>query len=93
MYFKDCEIRELSAGVFSGLEKSLEILDLSENFLSNISNEVFHNFNALESVSLRDNPSIKVHVANLFISNQHTLGELDLRGIHQKGFHFDGLKK
>lgn len=65
---------------FEGLENYLEILDLSENNISLLTEGVFHRLELLRILSLQDNRVTGLNPAETFNSFQFTLYKLDLSG-------------
>lgn len=80
LYIRDCDLTVVSPIAFNGLEDYLEKLDLSGNNITVLHDEFLFKFNALRSLTLRDN-LIKsfspIEVSNGF---QKTLFKLDLSG-------------
>ncbi|XP_049797448.1 chaoptin [Schistocerca nitens] len=77
---RDCGLSELSARAFSGLEATLQALDLSANNLTELPQQLFHEFDFLRTLSLRDNSISQVRPAETLTGFQYSLYRLDLTG-------------
>lgn len=55
LYFSDCNLIDVNSADFSGLETSLELLDLSGNNITNLQNHIFQEFDFLRTLIFRDN--------------------------------------
>lgn len=71
---------EIHPDAFEGLENYLELLDLSENSISMIPKDVFHQFKYLRVLSIRDNMVQRFNPTEVFNGFQFTLHKLDLSG-------------
>ena len=77
---RHCALKEISPLAFSGLENWLEILDLSGNHISVLPDEIFHRFEVLRTLSIRDNALIKIDAVQSLNGFQFSLYSLDLSG-------------
>lgn len=81
LYIRYCSLSHVSPLAFEGLGPTLQILDMSGNSISNMSESTFHNFDVLRALNLRENelraPLIHSEMFNDF---QFTLLRLDLSG-------------
>ncbi|XP_063912433.1 chaoptin-like isoform X1 [Zophobas morio] len=80
LYMRHCALKEISPLAFSGLENWLEILDLSGNHISVLPDEIFHRFEVLRTLSIRDNALIKIDAVQSLNGFQFSLYSLDLSG-------------
>lgn len=81
LYIRYCSLSFVSPLAFEGLGPSLQILDMSGNNISNLSENTFHNFDVFRVLNLRDNMLLKplLH-SEMFNDFQSTLLRLDLSG-------------
>ncbi|XP_057660247.1 chaoptin isoform X2 [Diorhabda carinulata] len=80
LYLRSCGLTTVNPMAFSGLENSLEILDLTGNNISLLPETVFHLLQLLRTLSLRDNDIQKLNPIETFNGFQFTLYNLDLSG-------------
>ncbi|XP_018322079.2 chaoptin [Agrilus planipennis] len=80
LYMRGCEINEISPLAFDGLENSLHVLDLSGNNITALHHEIFHRFDVLRTVSLKDNLITDFNPVETFNGFQYTLYKLDISG-------------
>lgn len=80
LYLRSCGLSQVAPSAFAGLENSLELLDLSGNNISYLPQEVFHRFQFLRTLSLRDNAIKSLIPAETFNGFQFILNKLDLSG-------------
>ncbi|KAJ8969360.1 hypothetical protein NQ317_004632, partial [Molorchus minor] len=66
LYLRGCGLTEVSPAAFGGLENSLEILDLSGNNITMLPQDVFHRFEFLRTLLLRDNTIISLNPIEAF---------------------------
>ncbi|CAG7698441.1 unnamed protein product [Allacma fusca] len=70
----NCLISDLNPKAFRGLEKSLRVLDLSFNNITEFPDDVFENLDNLNSLNLRDNQiDLTVDHLEQFSNNLHSL--------------------
>lgn len=80
LYLRSCGLTHISPTAFAGLENSLELLDLSGNNISYLPQEVFHRFQYLRTLLLRDNVLKGLNPTETFNGFQFTLNKLDMSG-------------
>ncbi|CAH1974718.1 unnamed protein product [Acanthoscelides obtectus] len=93
LFLRGCGLTEVEPSAFSGLENYLELLDLSGNNISNLPQDIFHRFESLRTLSLRDNVLKDLNPVETFISFQFTLYELDLSGSENMPFSLQDLRR
>nr|CAD7423248.1 unnamed protein product [Timema monikensis] len=77
---RDCGVTALSPGAFSGLEPSLQLLDLAGNNLTVLPNHLFHDFDFLRTLYLAENRVAGVNPGDALNGFQYSLYRLDLSG-------------
>ncbi|XP_044258031.1 chaoptin isoform X2 [Tribolium madens] len=80
LYMRNCGLKEISPLAFSGLENFLEILDLSGNHISSLSDEIFQRLVLLKTLSLRENTLKKFNAIQSLNGARFSLYHLDLSG-------------
>lgn len=80
LYLRNCGLSLISPSAFTGLENSLELLDLSGNNISFLPHEVFHRFQFIRTLLLRDNTLKGLKPTETFNGFQFTMNKLDLSG-------------
>lgn len=81
LYIRYCSLSFVSPLAFEGLGPSLQILDMSGNNISNLSENTFHNFDVFRVLSLRDNKlGAPLLHSDMFNDFQLTLLRLDVSG-------------
>ncbi|XP_065076627.1 chaoptin-like isoform X2 [Ochlerotatus camptorhynchus] len=55
LYIRHCGLDFISPDAFAGLETSLQVLDLSGNNLTHLADDLFHDFDYLRFLNLKDN--------------------------------------
>lgn len=80
LYMRNCNLKEISPLAFSGLENFLEVLDLSGNHISSLSDEIFQALGLLKTLSLRENTLLKLNAIQSINGAQFSLYHLDLSG-------------
>ncbi|XP_033217135.1 chaoptin-like isoform X2 [Belonocnema kinseyi] len=80
LYFTDCDLLEVSSEQFSGLESSLELLDLSGNNITEIESHIFQEFDFLRTLIFRENHIDFLSQEEVFSGFQYSLYNLDLSG-------------
>lgn len=93
LYMRKCGLSTISPAAFSGLENYLQILDLSENNLTILPNDIFHRFDMLRTLSLKDNRIIDLNPLELFTSFQFTLYKLDFSGVENDVISIQELRR
>ncbi|XP_050498519.1 chaoptin isoform X1 [Diabrotica virgifera virgifera] len=93
LYLRSCGLTQINPAAFEGLEKYLEILDLSGNNISLLPEAVFHPFQLLRSLSLRDNILQKLNPIEDFNGFQFTLYNLDLSGNEKLSLSLQDLRR
>ncbi|KAJ8961557.1 hypothetical protein NQ318_014809 [Aromia moschata] len=93
LYLRSCGLTEVSPAAFGGLENYLEILDLSGNNISILPQDVFHRFEFLRTLSLRDNIVQTLNPAETFNGFQFTLYKLDLSGTENAPMSLQDLRR
>lgn len=81
LYIRYCSLSIISPLAFEGLGPTLQVLDLSGNSISNLSENTFHKFDMFHMLTLHDNKLMAplVH-SEMFNHFQFTLLRLDLSG-------------
>lgn len=74
----DCEISELAADAFSGLESHLEILNMDGNNLTKVPPYFFKQFKRLKSLSLKNNFIEEFDFDRMFDGHHYSLQTLDV---------------
>nr|CAD7452145.1 unnamed protein product [Timema tahoe] len=77
---RDCGVTALSPGAFSGLEPSLQLLDLAGNNLTVLPNHLFHDFDFLRTLYLAENRVAGVNPGDALNGFQYSLYRLDFSG-------------
>lgn len=90
LFLRYCDLTHVSPLAFAGLENSLEILDLSGNRITEIT-DLFHGLEILKTLSLRDNLIEKLDSS--LHGFQFSLTKLDLSGNTKLGVSFQELRK
>ncbi|XP_046834184.1 chaoptin-like [Vespa crabro] len=80
LYFSDCNLIDVNSADFTGLETSLELLDLSGNNITNLQNHIFQEFDFLRTLIFRDNRIDTFSPVEVFNGFQYSLYNLDLSG-------------
>ena len=75
-----CGLTNLSQGAFAGLEKSLQLLDLGANNLTDFPHHLFHAFNFLHILTLRGNKLSPFSPEYSLQDFQASLNFLDISG-------------
>lgn len=68
LYFVDCDLTDMTSASLRGLEFSLELLDLSGNNMTDLSNNIFQEYDFLRTLSFRENKIAKFAPGNSFKS-------------------------
>lgn len=55
LYFSDCDLLEINSANLAGLESTLELLDVSGNNITVLSNRLFQDFDFLHTLIFREN--------------------------------------
>lgn len=79
--------------MFSGLEGSLEILDLSGNKITTLQQNLFHRFEILRNLNLNENAIKDLNAIEAFNGLQYTLFKLDLSGTTNAPIAVQDLKR
>lgn len=93
LYLRSCGLIKISPAAFSGLENYLELLDLSGNNISLLPQDVFHRFELLRTLSLRDNMIENLNPTEAFNGFQFTLYKLDLSGTNNLPISIQELRR
>ncbi|XP_015839467.1 chaoptin isoform X1 [Tribolium castaneum] len=93
LYLRDCGLTEISPLAFSGLENFLEILDLSGNHISSLSDDVFQRLELLKTLSLRENTLKQLNAVQSLNGARFSLYHLDLSGNENAPVSLQELKK
>ncbi|XP_015178176.1 PREDICTED: chaoptin-like isoform X2 [Polistes dominula] len=80
LYFSDCNLIEVNSADFSGLESSLEVLDLSGNNITNLQSHLFQEYDFLRTLIFRENRIDTFSPVEVFNGFQYSLYNLDLSG-------------
>lgn len=94
LYIRYCSLSYVSPLAFEGLGATLQILDMSGNNISNLSENTFHNFDVFRSLNLRNNRLLAplVH-SEMFNDFQFTLLKLDLSGEGNEATNLQDLRR
>ncbi|KAI4459845.1 antigen bsp putative-related [Holotrichia oblita] len=93
LYIRKCGLNHISPLAFGGLENSLQILDLSGNNISSLSEEIFHRFDVIRTLVLRGNSIKNLNPTQFFSGLQYTLLYLDLSGTENEAMSIPDLKR
>ncbi|KAJ8950482.1 hypothetical protein NQ314_007869 [Rhamnusium bicolor] len=93
LYMRSCGLIEISPAAFGGLENYLELLDLTGNNISLLPQDVFHRFELLRTLSLRDNNVEILNPIETFNGFHFTLYKLDLSGIDNTPVSIQDLRR
>lgn len=80
LYFSDCDLLEINSANLAGLESTLELLDVSGNNITVLSNRLFQDFDFLHTLIFRENRINTFSPTEIFNSFQYSLYNLDLSG-------------
>ncbi|KAL1452518.1 hypothetical protein WDU94_006742 [Cyamophila willieti] len=83
LYLVDCKLSSIDPAIFSGIEDTLQVLDLTGNNLTSIPAELFEQFNALRTLVVQDNTlySLFDREVNVYdSSHQQNLVDFDISG-------------
>ena len=78
---RSCGLAELSQGAFGGLEPTLQLLDLSANNLTDFPKHLFHEFDFLRTLNLRDNKLPPINPSDTLNGFQYSVYRLDMSGL------------
>ncbi|EFN73031.1 Chaoptin [Camponotus floridanus] len=80
LYFSDCDLLEINSANLAGLELTLELLDVSGNNITTLSNRLFQEFDILHTLIFRENRIGTFSPTEVFNGFQYSLYNLDLSG-------------
>ncbi|KAI5698085.1 hypothetical protein M8J75_001448 [Diaphorina citri] len=83
LYLVDCKLSSIDPAIFSGIEDTLQVLDLSGNNLTSLPAELFEQFGSLRSLSVSDNSLYNLYDRDVNIydnSHQQNLLTFDISG-------------
>ncbi|CAH0395861.1 unnamed protein product [Bemisia tabaci] len=82
LYLVDCGLQEISPSAFSGLEPSLQVLDLSKNNLTQLPATLLLEFDFLKTLNVRDNVLFDLQGSDESSAHQfqYSIHKLDLSG-------------
>lgn len=81
LYMRHCRLEFIEPSAFSGLESSLQVLDISGNNITTLPDRLFNSFDLLRTLNLKDNKMISIYPqTTTFTSFQYSLSKLDLTG-------------
>jgi Leucine-rich repeat (LRR) protein len=81
LYVRHCRLDFIEPSAFSGLENSLQVLDMSGNNITTLPDNLFNSFDLLQSLNVKENKILSIfpHSAT-FTSFHYSLLKLDLTG-------------
>jgi hypothetical protein len=77
---RGCGLSNLSQGAFAGLERTLQLLDLGANNLTEFPYHVVHGFDFLHTLILRENKLSPISLDGTLKDFQYSIYRLDLSG-------------
>lgn len=81
LYMRHCRLEIIEPSAFSGLESTLQVLDMSGNNITALPDKLFNSFDLLRTLNLKDNKVISIYPhSTTFTSFQYSLLKLDLSG-------------
>lgn len=81
LYMRHCRLEFIEPSAFSGLESSLQVLDMSGNNITTLPDKLFNSFDLLRTLNLKDNRVLSIYPhSTTFASFQYSLSKLDLTG-------------
>lgn len=81
LYIRHCRLDFIEPSAFAGLESSLQVLDISGNNITTLSDKLFNSFDFLGHINVKDNKISSIFPQGVgFASFQSDLFQLDLSG-------------
>jgi Leucine-rich repeat (LRR) protein len=81
LYMRHCQLEFIEPSAFSGLESTLQVLDMSGNNITTLPDKLFNSFDLLRTLNLKDNKVLSIYPhSTTFTSFQYSLLKLDLTG-------------
>uniref|UniRef100_A0A8D8SNM6 Chaoptin n=2 Tax=Cacopsylla melanoneura TaxID=428564 RepID=A0A8D8SNM6_9HEMI len=83
LYLVDCKLSSIDPAIFSGIEDTLQVLDLTGNNLTSIPAELFEQFHSLRSLVVKDNTLFSLFDREVNVydnSHQQNLVDFDISG-------------
>lgn len=81
LYMRHCQLEFIEPSAFSGLESTLQTLDMSGNNITTLPDKLFNSFDILRTLKLKDNKIISIYPhSTTFTSFQYSLIHLDVTG-------------
>ncbi|KAG5684862.1 hypothetical protein PVAND_014072 [Polypedilum vanderplanki] len=81
LYMRHCRLDFIEPSAFSGLEGSLQILDMSGNNITSLPDKLFNSFDVLQHLIIKENKILTIFPhAVTYTSFQFSLTKLDLTG-------------
>lgn len=81
LYMRHCRLEFIEPSAFSGLESTLQVLDMSGNNITTLPDKLFNSFDLLNTLNLKDNKVVSIYPhSTTFTSFQYSLLKLDLSG-------------
>jgi hypothetical protein len=77
---RGCGLTNLSQGAFAGLERTLQLLDLEANNLTEFPHHMLHEFYLLHTLTLRENKLSPISLDGTLKDFQYSIYRLDLSG-------------
>lgn len=94
LYIRFCNLHYVSPLAFEGLGTSLQILDMSGNNISDLSENIFHTLDILRVLNLRGNKLVPMmHHSELLNGFHSTLLKLDLSGDNNAATNLQELRR
>ncbi|XP_043261233.1 chaoptin [Colletes gigas] len=93
LYFTDCDLMEVDSSDFTGLESSLELLDLSGNNITSLPSPIFQEYDFLRTLSFRENKLQTFSPVEVFNGFQYSLYNLDLSGMENSMVSLQDLRQ
>lgn len=94
LYLRHCLLDFIEPEAFSGLESSLQILDLSGNNITTLPNALFSSFDLLQYLNVKENKINSLfHQAQTFTGFRYSLGKLDLTGDKNGPINLQDIRK
>jgi Leucine-rich repeat (LRR) protein len=81
LYMRHCRLDFIEPSAFSGLENTLQVLDISGNNITSLPDKLFNSFDLLQHLNVKENKILTIFPhAVTYTSFQYSLTKLDLTG-------------